>query len=260
MRASLRESEMLARKQLVVSLAREAKATRQAKLLQDIIAHDITNYNQIIKLHIELLEDLPSVQGDAELRDSLKTMTIAIDGSTNLLERGRKLGKVLSDRDVKLSPKNLLDSIDGSFSLVAKANPSKKFTNDVSSPEELIQVFADDFIDEIFANLYSNSVKYTDSNEVNLTTIIEDAGTSWLIRISDNGRGIPDEAKMRVFERYSGTARGSGLGMSIVRALVNDRYGGTIKVSDRVKGDYSKGISVEVWIPKAPGRSLKFFV
>jgi two-component system, OmpR family, sensor histidine kinase VicK len=253
--SELRESETLARKQLVVSLAREAKATRQAKLLQDIIAHDIANYNQIIKLHIELLEDLPLVQADAELRDSLKTMMIAIDGSSNLLERARKLGKVLSDRDVKLSPKKLLDSIESSFSLVAKANPSKKITNDVSSPAELIQVFADDFIDEIFANIYSNSVKYTDSNEVNLTTIIEDAGTSWLIRISDNGRGIPDEGKMRVFDRYSGSARGSGLGMSIVRALVIDRYGGAIKVSDRIHGDYSKGTSVEVWIPKASARS-----
>ena len=57
--SELRESEMLARRELVDSLAREEKLTRQAKLLQDIIAHDIVNYNQIIKLHIELLEDYP---------------------------------------------------------------------------------------------------------------------------------------------------------------------------------------------------------
>ena len=250
--SELRESEMLARKELVISLAREAKATRQAKLLQDIIAHDIANYNQIIKLHIELLEDLPSVQGDAELSDSLKTMTSAVDGSTNLLERARKLGKVLSDRDLKLSPKNLHDSISTSFSLVEKANPSKKITNEVTSPEGSIQVTADDFIDEIFANLYSNSVKYTDSTEVKITTIIVDASASWLIRITDNGRGIPDEAKSRVFERYSGSARGSGLGMSIVRALAIDRYGGTIKISDRIQGDYTKGTTVEILLPKAP--------
>jgi len=249
--SELRESEMLARKELVISLGREAKATRQAKLLQDIIAHDITNYNQIVKLHIELLEDLPSVQENAELKNSLKTMMTAIDGSTNLLERARKLGRVLSDRDLKLTPKNLSDSVDRSFSLVARANPSKRITNNVTIADGLLEVIADDFIDEIFANLYSNSVKYTESNGVNLTTVIEDAGESLLVRISDAGRGIPDEIKTRVFERYSGSTRGSGLGLSIVRALVVDRYGGEIKVRNRVDGDYAKGTIIEVWLPKA---------
>ncbi len=248
--SELRESEMLARRELVDSLAREEKATRQAKLLQDIIAHDIVNYNQIIKLHIELLEDRPSFKGDPELWESLKAMTSAIDGSTNLLEKARKLGRVLSEKGVKLSPKNLRDALDLSFSLVTNANPSKKVRNQLSSPDGPIEVLADDFIDEVFTNLYSNSVKYTDSKDVSIETIIEDAGEFWSIRVVDHGKGIPDQLKSRVFERYSGSTKGSGLGMSIVRALAIDRYGGSIKVRDRVEGDYTKGTSIDVLLPK----------
>ncbi len=253
--SELRESEMLARQELASSLAREEKAMRQAKLLQDIIAHDIVNYNQIIKLHIELLGDLPSSEDGGELKTGLRTMMSAVDGSTSLLERVRKLGKILTDKGMKLSSKSIPDSIGSSFSLIAKANPSKKIRNELSSPGGLIQVSADDFLDEIFTNLYSNSVRYTDSDEVNLATTVEDAGEFWLIRVSDQGRGIPDEAKYRVFERYSGSARGNGLGMSIVHALVVERYGGKIKVRDRLEGDYTKGTSVEVWLPKAAAGS-----
>jgi signal transduction histidine kinase len=248
--SELRESEMLARRELVDALAREEKATRQAKLLQDIIAHDIVNYNQIIKLHIELLEDHPSFKSDPELQESLKTMTSAIDGSTSLLEKARKLGRVLSEQRVKLSPKSLRDSVEASFSLVTNANPSKKIRNQLSLPDGRIEVLADDFIDEIFTNLYSNSAKYTNSNDVNIETIVEDFSDFWSICVVDHGKGIPDQIKSRVFERYSGSTKGSGLGMSIVRALVIDRYGGSIKVRDRVEGDYTKGTSIQVLLPK----------
>jgi signal transduction histidine kinase len=247
----LRESETLARRELVSSLAREEKATRQAKLLQDIIAHDIVNYNQIIKLHIELLGDLPEFKANPELQHALSVMNTAIEGSTNLLEKARKLGRVLSDQGVKLSPKSLVDSIGGSLSLVVKANPSKKITNQVSFPAVQIEVLADDFIDEIFTNLYSNSVKYTDSKDVILQTFVQDAGDSWSVRVVDHGRGIPPEAKTRVFERYSGGIKGSGLGMSIVRALVIDRYGGSIRIKDTIEGDYTKGTIVEMSLPKS---------
>jgi len=85
---------------------------------------------------------------------------------------------------------------------------------------------------------------------VNIQTIIENAGDFWRIRVLDQGRGIPDQVKATVFERYSGSSKGSGLGLSIVRALAIDRYRGSIKIRDRVEGDYSKGTSIEVLLPK----------
>ena len=90
--SELRESEMLARKELVQSLGREEKATRQAKLLQDILTHDIVNYNQIIRLQAELLEDIPS-KDDIEFSSSIKTIISAHRGVDESPGESQKVGK-----------------------------------------------------------------------------------------------------------------------------------------------------------------------
>ncbi len=113
------------------------------------------------------------------------------------------------------------------------------------------QVMADEFLPQVFVNLYSNAVKYTDEKEIGIETSFEEAeegGTGyWRVSIADQGRGIPNEMKEHVFTRYLNTARGTGLGLSIVHALVVVRYHGKIKVIDRKP----KGTIMEVWLPKA---------
>lgn len=66
----------------------------------------------------------------------------------------------------------------------------------------------------------------------------------------DRGRGIPDGLKEGAFKRYLETAKGSGLGLSIVYALVTDRYGGRVALKNRVKGDFTKGTTAEIWLPR----------
>jgi signal transduction histidine kinase len=51
------------------------------------------------------------------------------------------------------------------------------------------------------------------------------------------------------------TAKGSGLGMSIVHALVVDRYRGKIEVKNTVSDDYRKGTMVEILLKKAENTS-----
>ena len=53
-------------------------------------------------------------------------------------------------------------------------------------------VLADGLLDEVFSNIYSNSVKYTEGKQVYIQTSVEDRDRFWLVSITDNGRGIPD--------------------------------------------------------------------
>ena len=71
------------------------------------------------------------------------------------------------------------------------------------------------------------------------------------LSVSDKGRGIPDNQKNALFRRYLETATGSGLGLSIVHALVTERYGGTVALKDRVEGDFTKGTTAEILLPRA---------
>jgi signal transduction histidine kinase len=66
-----------------------------------------------------------------------------------------------------------------------------------------------------------------------------------LLRVSDDGEGIPAELLPRVFEpHFSTTTSGSGLGLAIVRRLV-ESWGGRIEV----ESEPGKGTTVTVSLP-----------
>jgi signal transduction histidine kinase len=75
---------------------------------------------------------------------------------------------------------------------------------------------------------------------------------AWHITIADNGRGIADEDKTRIFERFErggdGT-RGLGLGLSLSAAIV-ERCGGSISVHDRVPGLRGNGCQFTIVLPQ----------
>jgi signal transduction histidine kinase len=73
------------------------------------------------------------------------------------------------------------------------------------------------------------------------------------IMIDDNGPGIDDESKAKLFSRFTrgeSRASGKGLGLHIARTLVED-YGGKMWVEDRVPGDYTQGARFVVVLPAA---------
>jgi two-component system, OmpR family, sensor histidine kinase VicK len=233
---------------------KEARMRRQSQLLQDILTHDLRNYNQVIKLSAELMrEDLK----DNILAQSLtENMIRAIDGSSSLLERAKGLGKIIAEDKPALSFFSLRELIDQAIRLVKDAEPNKEISVDIEMEDPKAKVLADDLINEVFLNVISNSIKYTEGEVVEieikvaspnpLTLPSGETRNYWLISISDKGKGIPDETKPRLFSRYIESAKGSGLGLSIVHALVVERYGGKVSVRDRIPGDSSKGTTVEI--------------
>ena len=66
------------------------------------------------------------------------------------------------------------------------------------------------------------------------------------LEVHDNGPGIPEEMRQRVFSRFwrSGPGAGSGLGMYIVAGIV-DQHGGRIDIPDSDGG----GANIRVWFP-----------
>ena len=94
---------------------------------------------------------------------------------------------------------------------------------------------ADDLLSEIFANLISNSVTFG-GPFVTIWVQAKQTGETITVTVADNGPGIPDLLKPKLFINSSkGSSRGNakGLGLYIVKMLL-DRYGGKIKVNDRV--------------------------
>lgn len=103
-------------------------------------------------------------------------------------------------------------------------------------PEQQILIHADRIkIQRMIGNLLDNALKFVpDSGSIHLETSCSENEVQF--RVIDNGPGIPDQDKPRVFERFvrldsSRTHRGNGLGLAMVRAVVH-AHNGTITISD----------------------------
>ncbi len=248
MESELREAERAARQ-------REEASRRRAELMQDILTHDIRNFNQVTRLNAELLQDQVT---DKDSKKRVAAILKSVDGSSRLIERTKKLGNILSALSVDLAPVSVKSSLERSLSLVRKGNPERKLLVESRAKGK---VLGDPLLDEVFTNLLTNSVRYTEGDPVRIRVDQKEAKLDsedgkdsvacWKLTFTDWGRGIPDPMKPTVFRRYLETAKGSGLGMSIVHALVSERYGGRVEVRDRVEGDHTQGTKVEVWLRKA---------
>lgn len=105
----------------------------------------------------------------------------------------------------------------------------------------------------VFRNLIDNAMKYAADEQPEVEISLQAAGASQvLVRVSDNGRGIPHSLRHRIFGRFvrlgSELERekpGTGLGLYIVRTMII-RLGGKIRVRDRERGS---GASFEVQLP-----------
>ena len=107
----------------------------------------------------------------------------------------------------------------------------------------------------VLDNLFTNAAKYSDvGSKIILKAELSKDGQTLLISVIDNGMGIPPEALPHIFNRtYTvsssrtpNSATGSGLGLSIVKAIV-ERHVGTITCTSEV----GKGSCFQILLPVA---------
>ena len=135
----------------------------------------------------------------------------------------------VGDLNLELSDFDIIELIQSVFELVemkaGKKNISLTFDMNYETP---IYVRADrDKIQQVLSNLIVNSIKYghpDGTTEVSVENLIRN---KVIVRITDNGEGIPEEHIPRLFERFyrvdkSGSRKegGSGLGLSIVKHII----------------------------------------
>jgi signal transduction histidine kinase len=92
-----------------------------------------------------------------------------------------------------------------------------------------------------FSNIIENSIKYSGGSEISVD--IKKEIKNIVIRIKDDGKGIPKEYQEKIFNRFyrvdksrSRTAGGNGLGLSITKEIVNKHNGNITVVSQEKHG------------------------
>ena len=165
----------------------------------------------------------------------------------------------VGDLNLELSDFDIIELIHNVFEMVemkaGKKNISLTFDMNYESP---IYVKADrDKIQQVLSNLIVNSIKYghrDGTTEVSVENLIRN---KVIVRITDNGEGIPVEHMPRLFERFyrvdkSGSRKegGSGLGLSIVKHII-EAHGEKIYVESVVDVGSEFSFTLEKTKPKA---------
>ena len=97
----------------------------------------------------------------------------------------------------------------------------------------------EEILSHVWSNLIDNAIKYSESGGRIILRMTERAGVIF-VTVEDEGPGIPEEAKERIFEKFyqadsSHGSEGNGLGLALVRQIL-DRCGGAISVENRPEG------------------------
>ncbi|WP_297712336.1 ATP-binding protein [Clostridium sp.] len=143
---------------------------------------------------------------------------------------------------------NFIENIAMAVAEFAKQNDiTLIFDTDV---EEKIMAFDLEKLERTILNLLSNSIKYTNSSG-KIEVLLKDCGETFNITVKDNGIGIPDDKLKVIFERFKQVedrlrkrSEGSGIGLSIVKDLINIQ-GGIIDV----KSEFGVGSEFTVKLP-----------
>ncbi len=216
-------------------------AHREANLYLDILTHDIRNAENVATLYTDLLSDMLDGKA-AEYAGKLRS---TIRKSIDILANVSTIRKI-HERATPLTPMPLERIIASEKEHFPEASVT------VNCPGACIAL-ADDLLSEVFTNLIGNAVKFGGPG-VAVTITAEEQEDEMIVTVADTGPGVPDEVKEEVFRRFERgkqKGRGEGLGLFIVKMLI-ERYGGKIWIDDRVPGRPDEGAAFRFTLRRAP--------
>jgi len=189
------------------------------KLLNKILRHDIKNHLAIMRNFLEICRENP----DSRFFDIIDER---IDICSEIISKAKEIENALTSEETK--------SVYLSEILLREIEKIKHFENvhvEYDIPDG-IYVEADDMLSSVFENILLNAIYHNDK-DVKKIAVSVNVLDSWVaVKIADNGPGIPDDMKEKVFEEgVKGQTGRGGLGLFIVKILV-EKYGGMVWVED----------------------------
>jgi signal transduction histidine kinase len=234
--------------QLRLRAAEKTLAERDSRLLAmgqvaGTIAHDLrgplqvlVNRLAILRLTAEVLDALPQMQ---EELDSIEKQSFRIEGMIQeMLEFMRGQDVTLDRRKTPVFPflKTLAEEAARNMEGVGV-----KLKLEFHGDDAATLGWDQDRMTRVFENLFNNSrdalvQMCKDHPDPTVRFVVSADGVELVMKVSDNGPGIPPEVAGRLFQvgATSGKAHGTGFGLSIVKNLVQ-AHGGTIEV--QAKGE-----------------------
>ena len=197
-----------------------AKSERESawKEMAKQVAHEIKNPLTPMKLGLQLLERAHQAQDEnfkEKFENFAKTFIQQIDNLTNIANEFANYAQMPNHKTEALAIK---DALWASFDLFKHSANVKFIINDETPNDLKVLGNKDNFI-SIFNNLFRNAIQAVDQIEHPIIQLhLAISSNKLLIKLEDNGIGIPEAIQANIFEpSFTTKNSGMGLGLAIVK-------------------------------------------
>ncbi len=242
-------------------ITRDREAARMKNDFVSHVSHELKTPLASINAYAEMLVD-----GEAQDEATLHQFCSVIQGQaqrlTRLIEDILNISRIESGL-VKVSRSNhsMAMVIRDAVEMIKSYAQEKNITVNAQAPILYDQAHIDrDMMSQVVINLLSNAVKYTPAGgTVTIHSEVNESDNRVVVTVSDTGVGIPPEAVDHVFDKFyrveanNKYAKGTGLGLNLVKQIVETVHGGRVFVRSEV----GKGSTFGFELPMATAEKVK---
>ncbi|WP_293087652.1 response regulator [Okeania sp. SIO3B5] len=236
------------------------------KHLQNLLA-GLSLYREHSQLDDEIVEEIEDLDLEFVAEDFPKLIA-SMQGGYDIIRNISKSLRIFARKDTnKKNEFNLHDGIDSTLLILKyrlKANENRPAIEIIKNYGNLppVKCYAGQ-LNQVFMNILANAIDALDENNVGKTfqeiekepnritirTELSENLKNAIVRIADNGTGMPEEVKAKIFQQEFTTkevGKGTGLGMAIAHQIITEKHGGKISC-DSVVG---QGTIFTIVIPR----------
>jgi two-component system sensor histidine kinase VicK len=214
-------------------ISREQELEEMKLDFVSMAAHELRTPLTAIRGYTSILQMQNAKDLNEAGKELLKRLTVSSENLGNLIENLLSVSRIEKSMfSINTRPVDLTTTIKNNVDNVRQQAYTKKQTITLMVPSELPVVVADAFrIGQVILNLVANAVNYTQP-EGAIVVKAEKKDNTLQISVTDNGRGIPQEALQKLFTKFfrvSGAleqgSKGTGLGLYISKSIIETHKG-----------------------------------
>lgn len=212
-----RKNEIIGAIETLQDITKRKEADKKNELLYSLLKHDLKNKRQVVVGHLKLLKemDLPDKAGEH--------LDKVIDSVRDSGEIIRDISTYRKLEEIELDEKNIKTILENSISEINDVAQISNF--EIKTDLIDSEVVASDLSERMFTNILENSIRHSRGSEVRVR--VKDKESEVIVTIEDDGVGLTQEEKSKIFERgFKDKDTGeTGLGMFLVKKIVESQEG-----------------------------------
>lgn len=239
-------------------ISREKEISQMKSDFVSHVSHELKTPLASITAYSEMLAD-----GEADDEETRKEFYNVIQTQAQrlnrLIEDILNVSRIESGLiKVHKEPVSLTILIEQQMQMIRGFAEEKNITVTGQKPIVFDQVYADkDMVSQVVVNLLSNAVKYTPAGgSVKVETSVDDAAGIARVAVTDTGVGIPADEVDHVFDKFyrvqanNKQAKGTGLGLNLVKQIVEKVHEGRVFVTSQVGAGSTFGFELPLATPE----------